>query len=332
MITYNIDPYKTLKSIIQVTSSCLGEEYLKIICDELKVLFNANLVFITEAIDSNPTTKVKILYSTNSESPENFLLEDTPCKLIYDNKIIQITKSVNIDFPKAQDTTFESFYGIPINNKKNECIGHLAIFSEKIRKLPKEIEDIALIFSKRIELEYQRIILENENKKMIRKLLELSEIDPLTNLYNRRFFCEKCNQVFIQSKRNFNKASLIFLDLDDFKEINDKYGHAKGDYVLKEVGTILKQTCRKDVDFISRIGGEEFGIICLNSPIHSSLQLAKRIMANTNDFFKNEKYNVTYSIGIEEFDSSYDSWEDIYNLADKKMYKAKASGKNKIIY
>jgi diguanylate cyclase (GGDEF)-like protein len=331
LTTFNFDLYQTLKSIVQVTSAHIGKEYLKVICNELKVLFNADKVFITQAIDSNPTTKVKILYSTNPKSAKEFNLEGTPCKLVYENKIIEIKRSLNIDFEQEINTPYESFYGIPIHNNKDECIGHIAIFSDKIRELPKEVEDIALIFSRRIELEYERIILEEKNEKMMNELLELSTTDSLTGLYNRRFFSQKCEEVFIQSKRNFNKASIMFLDLDDFKKINDNYGHGVGDYVLKEVGRILKKTCRKDIDFISRMGGEEFGIICLNSDKQSSFQLAKRIMSNTNDFFKDESYKVTYSIGIAEFDSSYNSCEEIYNLADKKMYEAKARGKDKII-
>ena len=331
MITFNFDPYQTLKSIIQVTSSHMGKEYLKVICDELKILFDADLVFITEAINSNPTTKVKILYSTNPDSPKDFFLEGTPCKLVYDDKIIQIKEGLNVEFKKFINTDFESFYGIPINNKNNQCIGHIAIISNKTRELPKEIEDIAHIFSRRIEAEYQRIILENENEKMIKKLFELSIKDSLTNLYNRRFFSQKCEEVHKQSKRDFNKASMIFLDIDNFKNINDNYGHATGDYILKEVGRILKETCRKDVDFVSRVGGEEFGIICLNSDKNSSKQLANRIMINTNNFFKNEEYSVTYSIGIEEFDPSYKSGEEVYKISDRKMYEAKSTGKNKII-
>jgi diguanylate cyclase (GGDEF)-like protein len=331
LITFNFDPYQALKSIVQVTSSHMGEEYLKVICNELKTLFDAEKVFITKAIDSNPTTKVKILYSTNPTDTKEFYLEGTPCKLVYKNKIIEIKKALNIDFEQVINTPYQSFYGIPIHDEKDECIGHIAIFSHKIRELPKEVEDIALIFSRRIEIEYKRIILENENEKMMKKLLKLSTTDSLTNLYNRRFFSQKCEEVFIQSKRNFNKASIIFLDLDDFKKINDNYGHGVGDYVLREVGRILKKTCRKDIDFISRMGGEEFGIICLNSDKQSSIKLAKRIMKNTSDFFKDENYSVTYSIGISEFDSSYNSAEEVYNLTDKKMYQAKFSGKDKII-
>lgn len=332
MITFNFNPYHALKSIVQVTSAHMGKEYLKVICDELKILFDAQKVFITEAIDSNPTTKVRILYSTDPNSAKQFNLEGTPCKLVYENQIIQITKGLNIDFEQEFNTDYESFYGIPIHNNEDKCIGHIAIFSDKIRELPREVEDIALIFSRRIETEYERIILEEENKKIMDELFNLTIIDPLTNVYNRRFFTEKCSEVFTQVNRDFTKASIIFLDLDDFKTINDNFGHETGDYVLKKLGSIFKSTCRKDVDFISRIGGEEFGIICLNSDIQNSVELATRIMKKTHEFFLQKDYKVTFSIGIEKFDSSYKSWEEVYNLADNKMYKAKRSGKNKIVY
>lgn len=331
MSTQNLDPYQTLKSILQVTSPCIGKEYLKVICDELKILFDAELVFITEAIDLNPTTKVRIQYSTSPECSGDFFLEGAPCKLVFNNEIVQITEAVNINFEQEKDTLFESFYGMPINDKEGLCIGHIAILSHKAREFSKEVEEIAQVFLQRIETEYERNITENENEKVLSKLLEFSEIDSLTNLYNRRFFSQKCEEVFNQSKRNFNKASIIFLDLDNFKTINDKHGHSVGDCVLKDVSKIFKSICRKDIDFISRIGGEEFGIISLNSHIENAEQLAKRIMTETNNFFKDQEYKVTYSIGIEEFDSSYNSWEDVYNLADKKMYEAKSTGKNKII-
>ena len=128
---FNINPYVALKSLLEVTAPHLGENFLKITCKELKKLFEADLVFITEAIDSNPTTKVKILYATKDTLPETFEVEGTPCKLVYANKIIQITKDVNIIFEKDRKTNYKSFYGIPLHDEEKLCIGHIAIFSEK---------------------------------------------------------------------------------------------------------------------------------------------------------------------------------------------------------
>ena len=332
MNTLEFDPYKTLKSLLEVTSSHFGIDFLKIICVELKNLFEADLVFITETLNSNPTTKVKILYSTNQDSLYSFDLEGTPCLLTFQNEIIQIKEGLNLTFEKAKDTNFESFYGIPINNKNSVCIGHIGIFSHKKRVIPKEIEDIALLFTRRVEAEYERLIIEKENKKLVKELLELSLVDPLTKLYNRRFFEQKAQEAFNQCNRSSNITSLIFLDLDNFKLINDNYSHEEGDYVLKEIAKIFSKICRKDIDFISRVGGEEFVIISFNTTIINSEKLSKRLMKETSDFFKNKEYEVTFSIGIASFDKKYQSWKEVYSAADKKMYLSKNNGKNMISY
>ena len=133
---FNIDPYNALKALLEVTSPHLGESFLKVVCHELEKLFDADLVLITEAIDCHPTTKVKILFATKSSLPDSFELEGTPCKLVYDNKIIQITKGVCMDFEKDKKTDYQSFYGIPLHNANDECIGHIAIFSKKERSIP----------------------------------------------------------------------------------------------------------------------------------------------------------------------------------------------------
>lgn len=330
MKTFNIDPYKALKSIMEVTSPHLGKTFLKIVCEQLKELFNAHTVFITEALDYNPTTKVKILYKTNPNLPNEFELEGTPCQLVYKGKIIQLKQDVNINFEQEKHTKFQSFYGIPINNQKHQCVGHIAIFSEEQRDIPKEIEDIALIFTRRIETEYERLILEEENKQMLNELYELSINDALTKVYNRRFFTQKGNEVFTQVKRGYVHAFLIFLDLDNFKKLNDEFGHETGDYVLEKLGLIFLEVCRRDIDFTSRIGGEEFAIISLNCQIEDAKKLAQRIMQKTTDFFKDEKYKVTFSVGISSFSKSFETWQEVYSLADKKMYEAKKNGKNQI--
>lgn len=328
MKKFDIDPYEALKSIMEVTAPHLGEAFLKVVCEELKQLFDAQMVFITEAIDYNPTTQVKILYATDPNLPNDFELEGTPCQLVYKDQIIQIVKDVNIQFEKEKGTPFQSFYGIPIHNSQNACIGHIAIFSNEQREIPKEIEDIALIFTQRVETEYERLLLEIENKRILDELHYLSITDTLTQVHNRRFFNNKCAEIFTQVHRGSHHAALIFMDLDNFKNINDEHGHETGDFILQKVGNILKQECRQSIDFICRIGGEEFAIICLNSSTKNASKLSARIMEITKSFFQNQPYEVTFSVGIASFEDSNISWQEIYKIADTKMYAAKKAGKN----
>ena len=327
---FNIDPYNALKSLLEVTSPHLGESFLKIVCHELQKLFHADLVLITEALDCNPTTKVKILFATNPSLPDSFELEGTPCKLVYGDKIIQITKGVNLKFEKSKQTGFQSFYGIPLHNSNNKCIGHIAIFSNKVRSIPNYIEDISLIFAGRIEVEYERNILENENKKIHKELKQLVITDPLTKIHNRRHFNKIAKKTLSKVKKGKSIATLCYLDIDNFKGINDKFGHNKGDEVLIYLTKLFKKNIRQGIDSLFRVGGEEFAIISIKSSIEDSYKHVSRIQKQLQEDDKNE-LNITLSIGLELFKKNDNSFDDVYKRADIKMYEAKNSGKNCIV-
>jgi diguanylate cyclase (GGDEF)-like protein len=327
---FNIDPYQALKSLLEVTSTHLGESFLKIICHELKKLFEADLVLITKSLNSNPTTNVKILYTTDSSLESSFELEGTPCELVYKNKIIQITKDVNLKFEKEKNTNYKSFYGIPLHNKHKNCTGHIAIMSTKERTIPSYIEDIAFIFARRIEVEYERNLLEKENKKVHKALKGLVNTDSLTKLYNRRYFNKIARKTLSKVKKDKFIATLCYLDIDNFKKINDTYGHDKGDETLIYLSKLLEKNIRKNIDFLFRVGGEEFAIISIDSSINDSYEHVSRIQKQLKKD-KLNKLKITLSIGLESFQKTDTSFDDVYKKADKKMYNAKKSGKNCII-
>ncbi len=125
---------------------------------------------------------------------------------------------------------------------------------------------------------------------------------------------------------------MAYIDIDNFKSINDNFGHEGGDFVLKYFAEILTEESRKGLDYLFRLGGEEFCIISLDTPINFSYEHMKRIMDVTSNKFENTKYGqITLSIGIVEFNENFNSYDEILNLADKKMYEAKKSGKNAIV-
>lgn len=330
--SFKFNPYEALKSILEITSYHVGSEFLEHTAIEIKKLFHADLVYITKAIDFNPTTKVKILYSTNNKVPQIIDLDGVPGKFVFDNKIIEIKEHVKYNFLDLLDEKFESFYGIPITDGKEHCIGHIAIYSKNIRELPAELNDIALIYSRKIEREMRRMELEEENLQIRTQLQELTITDTLTSLYNRRYFGKVCSDIFAQVKRNSTKAVLAYIDIDNFKSINDKFGHEGGDFVLKHFADILMEQSRKGLDYLFRLGGEEFCIISLDTPINDSYEHMKRIMNTTSSRFSETKFGeITLSIGIVEFGESFNSYDEILNLADKRMYEAKKSGKNAIV-
>lgn len=330
MQVINPNPYEALKSIMKVTSTLIGNEFLEIISEELKKLFDADLVFITQAVELNPTKNVKVLHSTTKDFVKEFNLDDTPCKLVYKNEIVTLEEDVYLNFKKSENSGFESFLGIPLNNEIKKCFGHIAIFSKKKRTFSAQSIEIAKIFGQRIEAEARRLLLEEENLKVTQKLYNQSITDSLTQVYNRHYIKIKAHEVLNLVKRDICTAHLIFMDIDDFKKINDSCGHNEGDDVLKTVGKALKDNSRKDTDFIFRTGGEEFALIILNLDDEKLLEHIQRINNNISSAFNCSCHNITFSIGVSKFEKTK-SFEEIYKSADEKMYKAKAEGKNRVV-
>lgn len=170
-------------------------------------------------------------------------------------------------------------------------------------------------------------LIKNYNKK----LEHLAEHDMLTGLNNRRSIKSRLSTQIAIHQRNKQALSLVFLDIDDFKNINDTFGHEVGDKVLIRIANILKSSVRKS-DFISRWGGEEFVIVFTNSSLEDSLSVVRKIKdLIENDYILKDlvNYDITASFGISQLDKE-DSIESIVNRADQAMYHAKRTGKNKI--
>lgn len=154
---------------------------------------------------------------------------------------------------------------------------------------------------------------------------DIMYIDQLTKLYNRRF-CERRKSQFD------NNYSVIAVDIDKFKSINDTYGHDAGDEVLKQVATLLRQKVRKS-DFVIRWGGEEF-IILYHGDINKAIKTAERIreaIQHTPIVYKDFVLNITASFGVSEV-SKNASIDEAVTDADKLLYKAKKNGRNRVEY
>ncbi len=167
-------------------------------------------------------------------------------------------------------------------------------------------------------------------KKIETELVKLTRRDPLTDIPNRRYFLERSLQEFIRVRRYHTPLCVASLDIDHFKKINDQYGHAAGDAMLKSVCRIIEQQLR-DTDLFARIGGEEFVILMPDSEMDGALFLSERIrqvVAAHQLFFNNEEISCTMSIGVTMLKPTDDSMEDCLFRADKAMYRAKKNGRN----
>lgn len=180
------------------------------------------------------------------------------------------------------------------------------------------------------ELLYCRI---NQNIKIIEhfeSVRQASFIDYLTKLHNRRYLFESGELLFNTAKRNGSYFSLVMIDIDDFKVVNDTKGHNAGDMVIRTVADILRQNIRK-TDIVARYGGEEFCIIGNNMDPNEALSLFDSIREkiHRNLFtYKGEDFHISVSIGL--CLDKKNTLTEMINAADKKLYEAKNQGKNRI--
>lgn len=163
-------------------------------------------------------------------------------------------------------------------------------------------------------------------------LEQLSNTDPLTQVANRRALFERGHMEFSRVLRNQKQLTLVLLDCDFFKDINDEFGHLFGDKLLQHLCQTCKQTIR-EVDFLARYGGEEFIIILPECDEQGGIDFAKRIQQSlASHALKADDKDVylTVSIGITEMTERHKSFEQLINDADQAMYQAKKKGRNRI--
>ncbi|MDH4188229.1 MAG: diguanylate cyclase, partial [Nitrospira sp.] len=165
-----------------------------------------------------------------------------------------------------------------------------------------------------------------------RQLLEISRLDPLTQVSNRRALMESLELEVGRSLRYRHPFTLLFLDIDHFKSINDQYGHAFGDKVLQRIVIIASGQIRPP-DIIGRYGGEEFAIGLVECNLEGAQRIAERIrlrIAESSHEWEHHLASVTVSIGIAALQPDADRVDTLIDRADHALYEAKANGRNRI--
>lgn len=165
------------------------------------------------------------------------------------------------------------------------------------------------------------------------KIMHINSIhDGLTNLLNHKAFMDRFEEEINRAKRFDQMMTCIVLDLDKFKNVNDSYGHLYGDYVLKQVAKIIKESVRT-IDVVGRYGGEEFAVLLVSTDISHALPVADRIVRNIaeyNFFHEGIGIHVTISAGMVGFPIDATKVRDLISKADKAMYQSKENGRNQV--
>jgi len=177
------------------------------------------------------------------------------------------------------------------------------------------------------ELTEQYDELLNQKKELLAELEKKAMYDPLTGLFNRHALIEFLVKEIERIKRERGeKLIVIFLDLDNFKKVNDIYGHKKGDEVLKEVANLLKTHFRK-YDIVARFGGDEFMVIVRNRNKGEIENVLRKLQERIEEIFKNFEISVSYGIAVAPDDGT--DIDKLITLADRRMYKMKEKHKTK---
>ena len=173
-----------------------------------------------------------------------------------------------------------------------------------------------------------------EVSKEKEEMKTLAITDSLTEVYNHNFFYTRLEEEFNRTVRYETPISLIMMDIDDFKRINDTYGHRTGDHVLKEIADMIKKLVRK-TDIVARYGGEEFSVILPHTNLDGAEEEAERIREaiSSHAYANLTKETITISLGVVSYPSGKTIMNagDFVNLADTALYEAKRSGKNKVV-
>lgn len=171
-----------------------------------------------------------------------------------------------------------------------------------------------------------------KSHRLHKEMKKLAETDGLTGLNNRRQFYAEAQQALEQCKKSNKAISLMILDLDFFKVINDTYGHTVGDWALRKVAETLHMVCRKD-DVVGRLGGEEFGILLPGCNQEMSLQLAencRKAIASINTIECGHKFEITASLGVAECVEGEYLFDTLFTQSDTALYRSKSEGRNRV--
>jgi diguanylate cyclase (GGDEF)-like protein len=169
------------------------------------------------------------------------------------------------------------------------------------------------------------------NAHLFEEMEHKARTDYLTGLLNHRFFQTALGTELTRAQRHNHPLSLLLVDLDHLKDVNDRFGHPAGDAVIREVAETIRMTCR-NFDFAARYGGEEFAVILPETPLEGAIQTAERIRERISLIEFSGVGHVTASIGIANYPVNALGKEDLIRVADRALYIAKNNGRNRVAY
>ncbi len=317
------DIYK-FKKTIELDGS-KDEVYTRIV-DILKLKYHVGHFAFYEV--NNVTSERKLIFSTDEE---NICFEKTNKNALECRAFRTNTVTISTEFPNLCQACVSlnlDYVCIPfnINHDISLTVSMTSGNREEVDLMKKNISSI------RHYLEAAKPVIESQI--LMGKLRDTSLRDGMTGLYNRRFLEEVIDKIMSQANRNKETYSVLMLDVDFFKMVNDTYGHDVGDKVIVALAKVLKSSIRES-DLAIRYGGEEFVVLLSNATDEGTMQVANKIhsgfAALSFDIGSSETLKKTISIGISKFPTDGDTIWKCIKYADTALYEAKNTGRNKIV-
>jgi diguanylate cyclase (GGDEF)-like protein/PAS domain S-box-containing protein len=312
-----MDPSKVVPAHVKATLDSLAEGV--IILDENERIVLTNSIF-ADRVNIDPGALIgrkasslnwKALHST--ERPQNY-----PWFTAVTQKENQTGIPLTFETKQGEQLAF-MVNSSPILDGKNNVRGAMATFDD-VTQLEKKNDDLKTALHM---LRNSRDEIQEQNEK----LELLATRDPLTNCRNRRSFFARLDQAFSQAKEDGIELSAIMCDIDHFKAVNDKYGHAKGDDVIREVARLISSALRSG-DSLGRYGGEEFCAYLPGMGVKQANALAERIRQRIER--SDIDLDITVSFGVSSLKFGASSPADLIKQADEALYLSKRSGRNRV--
>ena len=227
------------------------------------------------------------------------------------------------DNPLVQNSPYIRFYsGVPLYSKRGFRVGTLCILHSQPRQLSADEMQTQQLLGKQAEALIEKF-----------ELGQLAITDSLTGLYNRRYFNDRAREAVSAASRHRAPLSVIVFDIDNFKRVNDTYGHSVGDHALMAIAKCVQCAIRKP-DVISRVGGEEFHVLLPDTGITGALNVADRLRQAIRECeiaTEQTRIKLTCSFGIAQMSATDGHIDSVLKRADAAMYKAKQSGRDCVV-